>query len=144
LNGKRSLCGIHLIYVVVSSKVHWHRYVLYFFEILYLIVYFKVFQWHEGCAIWEYNVFYFVNVLCDTSLLRENLGFVFGRIRMVCNIHFCSSFVACSWKLSFMFLRCMPASCFRRNRICVVGNLTQSYCLILRMFFASLYLARMW
>ena len=35
-SGNSSLCGIHLLYVVWFWSVHWHRYVLYFFVILYL------------------------------------------------------------------------------------------------------------
>ena len=36
LIGKSSLCGIHLKYVVWFDPVHWQRYVLWFFVILYL------------------------------------------------------------------------------------------------------------
>ena len=36
LKGKSSFCGIHLLYVILFSRVHWHKYVLYFFVILYL------------------------------------------------------------------------------------------------------------
>ena len=36
LNGKSSLCVIHFLYIILFWRVHWHKYVLYFFVILYL------------------------------------------------------------------------------------------------------------
>ena len=37
-SGKSSFCGIHLLYVMLSCRDHWHRYVLNSLVILYLSI----------------------------------------------------------------------------------------------------------
>jgi hypothetical protein len=45
------------------------------------------------------------------------------------------------WKLSLVLLRWIPPAFFRRNSVRVVGNLIQSYCVILEISSAPPYLA---
>jgi len=42
LKGKKSLCFIHLLYVILFGSDHWHRYVSYVLEILYISLAFLV------------------------------------------------------------------------------------------------------
>ena len=78
-------------------------------------------------------------ILCSRSLcnsLSESLGLSCGSSVVACIFHSFSNSVICNWKFSFVLLRWMPPSCFRRNNVLAVGDLMQSCDLILGMFSA--------
>ena len=56
-------------------------------------------------------------------------------------LHSCSNSPIWSSKFGSILLRCAPPSCFIRNSVGVIGDLMQSWYLILGMFSAPPYLA---
>ena len=76
------------------------------------------------------------------SSLRDSSLFSCGRTVVAWDFHSVSSSVACSWKFASMLLRWAPPSFFIRNNVRVVGDLVQSWYLILCMSFAPPYFAR--
>ena len=65
------------------------------------------------------------------SSFRDNSVFSYGSTDIVWVIHSCSSSVLCSWKFASKLLRWTPPSFFIRNSVRVVGDLIQSWYLIL-------------
>ena len=87
------------------------------------------------CMLWINNLY---TSLSDKSGLRCGSSFV------ACIRHSCSNSVICRRKFSFVLLRWIPPAIFRRNSVRIVGDLTQSCCVILGICSAPPYYAKMW
>ena len=86
------------------------------------------------CMLWIRSL---CNSLIDSSVFRC------GSTDAACVLHSCSSSVVLNWKFVSMLLRWAPPSFFIRNNVRVVGDLIQSWYLILCMSSAPPCLASM-
>ena len=75
-----------------------------------------------GMVIWSSVVILCINSLC--SNFNEMLGFRPGKFCASC-IHAVSSGDGVRRKLLIVLLRCTPALCLSKNRVLVMGDLTQ-------------------